>query len=110
MQQSHLLDWVIMAASVEKQFGGGVPSVLRDAKDDRGRAAGGTRCGLRSRPDQARQTALVRLATRRPPVFGIAEEGNRLTMKQVKRAYPKDRKLDASEGRMADLPDDSDQR
>ena len=45
--------------------------------------------------------------------FGIAEEGKPAAMKQVKRAYPKDHELDTGEGRtvrMADLPDDSDQR
>ena len=47
------------------------------------------------------------------PSFGIAEEGIRLTMKQVKRAYPKAHEFDAGRGqtaRTADLPDDSDQQ
>jgi hypothetical protein len=35
------------------------------------------------------------------PSFGIAEEGIRLTMKQVKRAYPKAHEFDAGRGQTA---------
>ena len=44
---------------------------------------------------------------------GMAEEGTRLTMKQLTRGYPKDHEFDAGHGRtvrMVDLPHDSDQR